>query len=489
MRKKRKFKKNVNSISILFVIGLLISALVITIQVVSLGILPQKFYLFVILFWVIILLLTGALLLPKIPPAVKMVLWFLVILIVGGCIFGSLKIKDTTDFFKNIGAADYEIEKYYVLVLDNSDYKKIEDLKGKKLGVYPTATDAYTVALKLYDEKVSSKKEEYDDLLKLETDLLSKKVDATLMSDAHKTALEEEGKTFASSIRILDTIEVKTEVENIAKATEVTKKPFNVYISGIDTYGGISTKSRSDVNIIMTIHPETHQIILTHIPRDYYVQLHGTTGLKDKLTHAGVYGINMSIQTIEDLLDVEINYYVRVNFNTLIEAVDVIGGITIDSDKAFTAYTDRSCHFKKGKNTVKGKCALAFARERYAYSTGDRHRGQNQQQVITKMIEKLTSSTTLISNYSELLDSLEGSFQTSMETNQIYALIRMQLDDMPKWDIHSVNLDGTSSMSYTYSYPKQKLSVMNSKEETVTYAKKVIDEIMAGKKYEEIEKN
>jgi len=325
-------------------------------------------------------------------------------------------------------------------------------------------------------------------LFKMATDLMNGKVDSLLISDAHKLAIEEAYENFSSKTRILDTIEVKTELDNIVKDTTVTEKPFSIYISGIDTYGPIATRSRSDVNIIMTINPVTHEIVLTSIPRDYYVQLHGTTGLKDKLTHAGVYGINKSIQTIEDLLDMDINYYIRVNFNTLISVVDVIGGITVESDIDFKAYTNPKCIFKKGLNNIDGKCALAFSRERYAYTTGDRHRGQNQQQVITKIIDKLSSSKTLISKYSDILKTLEGSFQTNMETEKIYSLIKLQLDDMPKWNVNSISLDGKGSMTYTHSYPKQKLYVMVPNESTISKAKKTIDGIVEGKTFNEIQK-
>ncbi len=479
-------KKIVNIISILVAMILLISTVTLAVNVFKMNIIPDKYILYIGIAGFLILLLVVFMIIPKVNWIVKMVLWIFSFIIIGASIFGILKIQETVKFFDNISASEYEVERYYVLVLKDSDYKKIEDIKNKSVGVYPNVSESYQRAISFFDEKVKTEQAEYDDLLKLATDLLNKKVDALLISDAHKVAIDEAYDSFSSKVRILETIEVKTELDNIVKDTQVTEKPFSIYISGIDTYGPIATKSRSDVNIIMTVNPTTHEIVLTSIPRDYYVQLHGTTGLKDKLTHAGVYGINMSIQTIEDLLDTDINYYVRVNFNTLIDVVDVIGGITIDSDTTFTPWTDPTCPIQKGINTLNGKCALAFARERHAYATGDRHRGQNQQQVITKIIEKLSSSKTLISKYSEILESLEGSFQTNMETDKIYSLIKMQLDDMPKWTVNSISLDGSGSMTYTHSYPKQKLYVMVPNEKTITNAKTVIDGITSGKKYSEI---
>lgn len=481
-------KKVMNIIGILVALILAISVVTLFVNVLKINIIPSKYMMGIIIVGIILFIFCILLIIPKVHWIIKMILSIISILVVIGCIFGVLKLRETVSFFENIEASQYEVEQYYVIVLKDSSYQKIDDIKDKMVGVYPTSLETYERAISFFDEKVSTSKKEYDDLLKMATDLLNNKVDALLISDAHKIAIEEAYDTFLNKIRILDTIEVKTELDNLVKDTTVTEKPFSVYISGIDTYGPISTRSRSDVNIIMTINPVTHEIVLTSTPRDYYVQLHGTTGLKDKLTHAGVYGINMSIQTLEDLLDMDINYYVRVNFNTLIDVVDVIGGITIDSDQSFTAYTNRNCSFQKGMNALNGTCALAFARERYAYATGDRHRGQNQQQVITKIIDKLTSSKTLISKYSEILKSLEGSFQTNMETEKIYSLIKMQLDDMPKWNVNSISLDGSGSMTYTHSYPKQKLYVMVPNQNTITRAKKVIDGIVEGKTYQEIEK-
>lgn len=486
-KRQTKSKKIINNISRVFAIVLFISVFILLFNILKMNIIPTKYMIFIWLFVFVCILFIAFLCIPKIKKGIKIVVCILSLIISSVSIYGIVKLQDTMEFFKNIAASEYEVEQYYVLVLSDSSYQKIEDIEGETVAVYPNTSETYEKAVSILDETVSVKETEYDDLLTMSTDFLNGKVDAILISDAHEEAIEESSSSFASKIRILETIEVKTELDNLAKDASVTKEPFNVYISGIDTYGPIATKSRSDVNIVMTINPVTHEIILTSIPRDYYVQLHGTTGLKDKLTHAGVYGINTSIQTIEDLLDIDINYYVRVNFNTLIDVVDVIGGITIDSDTAFTSYTIPECKFKTGANTVNGKCALAFSRERHAYASGDRHRGQNQQQVITKIIEKMTSSKTIISKYSSILSTLEGSFQTNMKTNQIYSLVKMQLDDMPSWTINNVNLDGSGSMTYTYSYPKQKLYVMVPYENTIAEAKKVISAIEAGQKFSEIQ--
>lgn len=233
----------------------------------------------------------------------------------------------------------------------------------------------------------------------------------------------------------------------------------------------------------MTVNPKTKNILMTTIPRDYYVQLHGVVGLRDKLTHAGALGgLALSMDTIEDLLEFEFSRYVRVNFNFVIDLVNTLGGLTLYSDVNYniSAYTNRRCTFVPGNNQVDGACALAFARERYAYADGDRHRGRNQEQVIEKIFEKLTNSTTFISRYSDILNSLSGSFDTNISTSDITSLVNMQLNDMAKWTVETYNLDGTTGMTYTYSYPNQLLSVMYPDETTVGIAKLKIKQVLQG---------
>ena len=302
------------------------------------------------------------------------------------------------------------------------------------------------------------------------------------INEAYKSNLDEEIEEFGTKTKVLDTITVKSKNKTKAKKVEVTKQSFNIYVSGIDTYGKIGSVSRSDVNMIITVNPTTHQMLLTSIPRDYYVQLHGTTGLKDKLTHAGIYGVDKSITTLEDLFGVDINYYFRVNFSTLIKVVDTIGGIDIYSDKAFIPYTDHSVRIKLGNQHLNGKQALAFSRERYAYREGDRHRVQNQQTVITAIMNKMLSSKTLISKYDSLLNTFEGSFQTNMSTNELTSIIKRQLDKMPNWSIINQSVNGTDSSNFTYSAPSQKAYVMEPDMNTVKAASEKIKEVYNAKR-------
>jgi len=396
---------------------------------------------------------------------------FIVILI-----FGIFYMYKTMNFMDIIGARDYEIENYYVVVLSDT-CDSIKDIDGLLIGEY-SDTDNYISALNELDKNIDFREKVYDNFIDASEALLDQDIDALFISQVHKDMADEQVANFSDSVEILDTISIKVKSEVVIKEVDVTKDSFNVYISGIDVYGDISSVSRSDVNMIATINPVSHRVLLTSIPRDYYVQLHGTTGYKDKLTHAGIYGIDMSISTIEDLLDIDINYYIRVNFTTLISLVDSIGGIDVYSDKEFTAYTNRSCKYELGTNHLDGDCALAFARERYAYKEGDRHRVENQQAVIRAILNKTLSSKTLVTKYTSILKSLGSSFQTNTPQDQIYSLVNMQLDLMPSWSIDTYSLDGTDSRNYTYSYPGSKLYVMEPDYKTVVNARGLINEFI-----------
>ncbi|MBR2586947.1 LCP family protein [Candidatus Saccharibacteria bacterium] len=255
------------------------------------------------------------------------------------------------------------------------------------------------------------------------------------------------------------------------------ESPLVFYISGSDSRVSVAdSKARSDVNILAVVNPTTSKILLVSIPRDYYVQLHGTTGLRDKLTHAGIYGIGMSKATIEDLLSVHIDETIKVGFDALETVVDAIGGIDLYSDQDLTTHNNK-CHFSVGTQHVNGFCALGFSRERYAYSTGDRHRGENQEQVITKIIEKVATPAYLL-KLPEILRAADGLFETSLTYSEILDIIKYQLWNGPSWTIESISLDGTGSMAPTYSMPGQSLYVMLPNDASVASAKQKIQDYL-----------
>ena len=268
-----------------------------------------------------------------------------------------------------------------------------------------------------------------------------------------------------------------------AEANKITKEPFVVYLSGVDNRGELTENARSDVNILAVVNPVTKQAALINTPRDYYVDLAGTES-KDKLTHAGLYGVETSMATLGNLYGVDVDHYIRINFAGFISIIDAIGGVDVYSDQAFTSvgspgYYDPTT-FAEGWNHLDGKSALAFARERHAFKTGDIQRGINQMKVIDAMANKLKSPTLLMS-FSKLMDAAADCFVTSFSQEQISALVRMQLGDLASWDIQSYTVTGSGAKSTKcYSAKGQSLYVMKPDENSVNEAKALIAAVLGG---------
>ncbi len=329
---------------------------------------------------------------------------------------------------------------------------------------------------------------EYDSLTELVDGLLSGETDAILLNKAFIDVLEEiEGyENLMSLIREVTLLMVEKEIpaelegtidsDNAAAAVNGTC--FTVYMSGIDTYGALSTKSRSDVNIIATVNTETHQILLVSTPRDYFVPLSISNGKEDKLTHAGIYGIQVSMDTLEMLYDTTIDYYFRVNFSGFEAIIDALGGITIDSDVAFTSSIGSHYEFVVGENYVDGKKALAFARERYSFADGDNQRGRDQMAVIKGVVNKILSPEMLL-NYTSILDAVEGNFETSMSYDLISTLVRNQLDEGGAWEVLTYSATGENGSAIPYSM-SQRAYVMIPNMESVEIAKELMESVRSG---------
>ncbi len=396
-------------------------------------------------------------------------------------ILGTKYLDNTYSFLKNT-KVDYDTLTYSVLVLKESNYNELNDLQSKEI-LY-LADDYKEDIVNELQPKLSYEEVTFESFGGMADTLLNKEIDAIVIEESYISLVKEEVENFEEDTKSIYTFEVKVkahvEEESSENPINVTEQPFILYISGIDQWGNVkSVRGRSDVNQLAIVNPKTHHILLVNTPRDYYVQLAGTKGLKDKLTHAGIYGIDKSIKTLENLYGMDIHYYLRVNFNTLVKLIDAIGGIDIESDTAFKAYTNWSVYVEKGWNHFNGVQALAYARERMAYKEGDRHRGANQQQVITAIINKVTNSKILISKYNSILESLSESFQTDMPMEKITSFIKYQIDKMPSWNIESMAVTGSGSMEPTYSMgSKLKLSVMKPDMSSVNEAKQKMNEVL-----------
>lgn len=397
---------------------------------------------------------------------------------------GSFYLYKTYGVISGMIDTEYETYNYSVMVLKDSDYNSVSDIKNEVISYYETKSNENKLLVEKVN-KLGKESKSYTNLNTLATDLLNKETNVIVLEDNYKKTLIDEQddneynevKDFNDKTKTIYTFSIKVKKDNTSKDVDVVSEVFNIYISGIDTYGTVSSVSRSDVNIVVTVNPNTRQVLLTSIPRDYYVQLHDTTGYKDKLTHAGIYGTDCSIKTIEDLLDIDINYYFKVNFTSLIDIVDALGGVNVYADQSFSTWN--GYHFTKGYNKVDGNAALAFVRERKTFTNGDRQRGINQQALISAMINKCISKE-ILTKYTSLLNSVKGSIITNMPTKTMLSLVKMQLKSNTSWNISTNSLDGTNASKYTYSYNYQQLYVMEPSEESVENGKELINKVLNG---------
>ncbi len=446
-----------------------------TYLIIRYDVLPLKYLaVYILLIIVIPLIICGFSILKKLKLTPKIIFGIIEIIYIVILIFAFKYLNSTFNFISDITSNyKYETKNYYVLVLKDSEYEEIKDLDNKKIGYNPSLDENVDLAIKNISKKIDFVKEEHVGYVEMFDALYKGNVDALMIIDSFYNILNEENSELDDKVKIIYKFTIKEKVNDIQKEVDVTKDTFNLYISGADGYEAITDKEKSDVNIIMNINPKTNKILMINIPRDYYVDLAGKNQ-KDKLTHAGLYGVETSVKTIENILDIDINYYVKVNYNALIKLVDALGGVDVYSSHNFTS--GFGYKFKVGYNNCTGDKALEFVRTRKAFLSGDRVRGENQQAMIEAIIKKAASPSILL-KYNDILESLKGTFATNISDDKIMNLVKMQLDDMPSWNIKSISLDGSDGNSdVTYSYKGQNLYVMIPKEETIEAAKKAIVE-------------
>ena len=346
----------------------------------------------------------------------------------------------------------------------------------------PTGTDKDNIQQLMNDLKATQNKEltveESRSYLAAYKSLLAGDTKAILLNSVFENIIESEYPDYASKIKKIYTKELTKTVET---PKDVKGDSFNVYISGIDTYGPISSVSRSDVNIIMTVNRETKKILLTTTPRDSYVPIaDGGNNQKDKLTHAGIYGVDASIHTLENLYGIDLNYYARLNFTSFLKLIDLLGGVDVYNDQEFTAHTNGK-HYPVGNVHLDSEQALGFVRERYSLADGDRDRGRNQQKVIVAILQKLTS-TEALKNYDSIIKGLQDSIQTNMPLETMMNLVNAQLESGGTYKINSQDLKGTGRMDLpSYAMPDSNLYMMEISDSSLESVKVAINDVMEGK--------
>jgi len=363
------------------------------------------------------------------------------------------------------------------VVAKESKITRIEDTRNLKFGASQTMDELTEAYLK---DQLGTKISEFewntttDDQSNMEL-LYSNKIDVLVLDNSVRDYLIEQDPMFESKTKIIWTVEKSTIKEVIVKEVDISKKAFIVLISGIDIAGPITLRSRSDVNIVMVVNPVTNKILTVSIPRDTYAPLGCKTGAYDKLTHSGIYGVNCTVKTIEELLGIRVNYYVRVNFTSLIKIVNVIGNIDVYSKYAFT--TEDGTHFNSGMNSLNATETLTFARARHQFESGDIQRGLNQQEVIKGLISKLTSPASF-TKIDGIISATSKSIDTNMPIEDVSILIKKQLGNNQPWEITTSNLSGVGDMKPTYSMGSRLLYVMHPDANSLVQVKKSIEDFM-----------
>ena len=382
--------------------------------------------------------------------------------------FGAFNIAEANNMLSMITGGNIRVDKMAVAVRADDPAETIEDAMDYNFGVqFQQGGDNIQTAVTNLQEELGTQLQvtECSSVQGQAQALINGQADAIIYNEAYTELMEEAVEGFSDDTKIIYEMSIQTEL-NLGGGSDdsLTKEPFTVYISGIDTYGEVTETSRSDVNIIAVVNPSTHQILLITTPRDAYVPLYGPDvqqGAMDKLTHAGVYGIETSMETLGALYETDINYYVRLNFTSLIDIVDILGGVDVDSEFAFTTGDESGCivEVHEGVNHFNGEQALAFSRERHALEDGDNQRGKNQQAVITAMLKKVISPTMLL-RASTLMNQVSKDVEMNVTQSQLNALIRQQLRSNASWTIQSVALSGEGGQDYCYSASSQLLYVM-----------------------------
>lgn len=460
-----KFLSLLSMISFIYLSGLLLRH----------GLLPSRFRWALIL---VLFLIQGALIYGSFRPRVSSgkrfvfgLLSTLLFLVMG---LGGFYLGEGLNTLDKMAAEDEDVIAFSMVVLKDSP---IEDWVELKKNAVATALGQDREHLSLYLSRLEKETGERLEILDAKSyvegaqNLLDGRIPVFLLNESYRELIDEQ-MAFSINTRIINPSSVKlSKVKvNHEKIVKEAKKQesFHFYISGIDTYGQLATVSRSDVNLLVTVNPRDQKIMITTIPRDTYLPLaEGGMEGYDKLTHAGIYGVKSSVKTLENFLDIDINYYARVNFSSLIRIVDVLGGIDVDNDQAFGA-------FSQGRIHLDGEGALRFSRERYALERGDFDRGMNQTKVLAAMIEKALSPAILM-NYSDFLKVALSSTETNIPKDKLIELVNQQLDKKSKWEIRSQEIRGVGEMGLpSYAMPGWNLYMLVPSRESVEGVKKEI---------------
>lgn len=492
----KKQNKVLRGIGIALSILLVVASFYLLYQLIKINVLPTKLLFLITIVFVLLDAIFALLLCYYTRAFVSKIICVVItlVLIFGSCI-GGYYISKTGSLLTNItNVTKHAKNTVSVVVKQSSDIKNKSQLNGLSVGTLRTiGTQGSSKALKeLSKDGIVMNQSEYDSLSSMLEAFYNGEVDSIIINESSRSQIldMESYADFDNNTRVV--YQTSYKVENTDKAnavTDITSKPFNVLISGSDTRGGFDKNGRSDVIMVATINPKTSTILLTSVPRDFYVTTACDAadgcmqGALDKITHTGIHGTNTTKRTVEQLLGVEINYTFKVGFDTVTDLVDALGGVDVYVEPGYAVSTSTfSVH--EGVNHLDGQHALAYARERYSYTEGDRQRTKNQQQVLMGIVNEATKPS-VITKYASIMDAMANTFSTTMSNEEISDLIKHQINNNPKWKMEQYMVDGTGD-TLMCAELGDAASVMVPDQSTVKIAKDKINAILAGKSADDV---
>lgn len=491
-----------------FILLLVTSETLLAYRLIKLDMLPNIYLAIAIGFLVIFALGVAALLLIHrkdmgVGIVRQIIAYFLTAVMIAGCLLVSPRLKELESTVKQITTNVLVTPIFNIYVENDDPAESIQDTAEYTFAALAQDEETVQKVLTAVEEEIQTTVSVrfFDDESLMITAYYNQEVDALILNGGYLSIWKEnelyEG--FGDKNRIIFSVKVDMHVEVIEivqpeqttpteQPTEpekeaepdVTNTPFVVYISGMDGYSQNLTTTRSDVNILMVVNPVTKQVLMVNTPRDYYIVHPWGSGTRDKLTHCGIYGIECSVDALENLYNLPVDYYVQINYKGFENLIDAIGGVSVYSDFAFICGDLEDVYIPQGNSTLNGREALAFARDRKHQPNGDNDRGKNQMKVIKAVIAKVTSGRTWISNYSEILKSLEGMFATNMPSEDLSSLVKMQLTDMAQWNVMTYAVTGYDANKTTYSMPGTACYVMQPNQKSVDYAQELIQRVVNG---------
>lgn len=501
MKKNKKQNKVGKVFGVIFSIVMIAATMYLLFNIIKLNVLPTKLLflmtiVFVLLDLIFILLLCFA---TKGVVSKIICIIFALAISLGSCLGGYYMSKTGGLLSSMTNVAKHSKNTISVVVKESSDMKKKTDLAGRSVGTLANinTTGSKKILKELTNSGISMEQKEFGSMTEMLESFYNGEVDSIVISESSRTQITdmEAYANFDNNTRVVYQTSYKVQNTDKAKAvSNITNTPFNVLISGSDTRGGFDENGRSDVIMVATVNPKTGTILLTSIPRDFYVTIACDAGdgcqqgALDKITHTGIHGTNTTKRTVEQLLGIEINYTFKVGFDTVTDIVDAVDGIDVNVEPGYECSNfmhapGLSVH--AGVNHLNGEQALGYARERYAYSEGDRQRTKNQQQVLMGIVDKITSPA-IVTNYASIMDSMSNTFSTTMSNDEISSLIKYQLNSNPKWKMEQYMVNGTGD-TLMCAELGDAAYVMVPDQSTVTTAKNKINAVLAGKSADDVE--